>query len=262
MTIGKGKFVIFDRRLTAFLIMGVVLTGLTVLSFGFRQNQDIRSRASDVPFCLDKCNGQDRCGNGPAGDPAYNGGLGDPCCQTLAKTGNPFACPWPLRGYCTQAQCSAIPAGVNRQRCGGPRVEWCQKCQQAGCPGYGGAPQNSQPPQPTRPGGPTATPQPRRSPTPSPFTISPTPFRIPVSETPIPNATTAPNATPVIIYITTTPGPNEAVLPTNYSGQNLVNTPMPSVNLINPVSGIINTIQNLFSTIVNRFSYFTKTIAP
>jgi len=59
------------------------------------------------------------------------------CCLEIAKTGDPFACGWPDRGFCLDSQCASIPEGVVRQRCGGPKHSWCNMCRDNKCPGYG-----------------------------------------------------------------------------------------------------------------------------
>lgn len=138
---------------------------------------------ADVSFCDDKCAGSNRCdlnNAAPNGDPNYN----DSCCINLQKTGDPGACAWPQRGYCTVDQCNAIPEGVNRQRCGGPRWEWCQLCQQNNCPGYSNTPTNV--PSPTA--NPTAIVHPTSVPTVIPTaipTVAPTAAVFPTQPAPI-----------------------------------------------------------------------------
>ncbi len=146
----------------------IFISLLIFILFSFYRNrpQDIRIKAQEDPdFCKNTCIGQDRCGlNGPPGDPNYN----DPCCEEIAKTGDPGACPWPQRGYCTDAQCGAIPEGVSRQRCGGPRNSWCNMCRDAKCLGY--VDESTKPPVPT----PTTPPIPTDKSTPTPISIVPT----------------------------------------------------------------------------------------
>lgn len=121
---------------TIFVFGSILLVGAIYL-LNRSQVQDIRSNAEDDPnFCANQCDGRDRCSfNSKASipnDPNYN----DPCCEELQKTGSAYACPWPQRGYCTDDQCAAIPEGQPRERCGGPRHSWCNKCIDAGCAGY------------------------------------------------------------------------------------------------------------------------------
>lgn len=150
---------------TLSLVVLLVVTSAYYILRIPQDNQDIRSNAADPGFCEDKCIGQDRCGKGPADDPAYNGGNGDPCCEELKKTGDPFACAWPWRGYCTDDQCNAIPEGVNRERCGGPRHSWCNLCVEANCPGYGNSPNPTATKSPVPTKAPTKTPKPTKVPT-------------------------------------------------------------------------------------------------
>lgn len=148
----KEKNHVFIILLLSFLSL---LTAFSLVLLNNQNRQSILTKAQeeDPNFCQNTCIGQDRCGpNGPPGDPNYNA----PCCDEVARTGDPLACPWPQRGYCTDAQCGAIPEGVSRQRCGGPRHSWCNKCVDAKCPGYGGASN----PQPTARSSPTTAPQP------------------------------------------------------------------------------------------------------
>lgn len=120
-----------------FLLIAILIVGFIYL-FNRSQVQDIRSKAlfEDNPnFCQESCIGKDRCSQSSSsnpGDSNYN----DPCCEEIKKTGDPGACPWPQRGYCTDDQCSAIPGGVSRERCGGPRHSWCNECISHNCPGY------------------------------------------------------------------------------------------------------------------------------
>ncbi len=116
------------------LVITILLSIFSLIFSWFNSSQDIRTRAEEsIDFCQDKCIGQDRCGpNGPPGDVNYN----DPCCEELAKTGDPGACPWPQRGYCTDAQCATVPEGVSRERCGAPRNVWCNQCRDNKCLGY------------------------------------------------------------------------------------------------------------------------------
>lgn len=145
-----------------FLLLAIILVGV-IYNFNRDSFQDIRGRAEEGPgFCQDKCIGQDRCGKGPEGDTAYN----DPCCDELAKTGDPFACGYPQRLYCLPDQCAGIPEDVPRQRCGGSRQNWCNLCKDNNCPGYGGAPvvPTSPPVTPSQPSQPTSVPVPTSMP--------------------------------------------------------------------------------------------------
>lgn len=40
------------------------------------------------------------------------------CCETLAQTGDPTVCCFDARRRCTIQQCSSIPEGVRKERCG------------------------------------------------------------------------------------------------------------------------------------------------
>lgn len=184
-----------------------ISTLLLVLFLHQKQSQDLRSRAlepldkdPDPNFCQNYCTGKDRCNlNDPSQSPD--------CCKELQRSGDPFACSWPDRGYCTISQCSTIPDGVNRQRCGGPRDSWCNKCKDPdnNCPGYINT-------------SPSATPQ--VSPTPS---ITPT-GSIAVSPSPSPAQTITPSVTPLLsptvtvtgvpALISLTPSPTVTLTPT------------------------------------------------
>lgn len=151
---------IIEERKIIFIILFILflLTPFFFAYFLLRQPpQPIKSRAQEsVDFCKDKCIGFDRCSQSSSsvpGDPNYN----DPCCEEIKKTGDPGACPWPQRGYCTDAQCASIPPDVNRQRCGGPRNVWCNLCRDNKCPGYGGSSPPSQPTPPPKPTSPPPT---------------------------------------------------------------------------------------------------------
>lgn len=195
-----------DIKIILFFIFAFIVLSATVLISNFylnRKKLTVQSQAQTVGFCQDKCIGQDRCGNGPPGDPNYN----DPCCQTLKQTGNPFACPWPQRGYCTDDQCNAIPAGVNRERCGAPRHSWCNLCIQNGCPGYVSNP--SSPPQPTNPPNPTNRPRPTSTPSPRPTSppfATATPYQFP-TDTSYPTNPPFENLSPTAPFTQPTPIP-------------------------------------------------------
>lgn len=171
-----------------------------------------KAQSTDPNFCQNSCAAFNRCDlnnpNDPAPgiDPNYN----DPCCQELAKTGDPMACAWPQRGYCTIDQCNAISSGTPRQRCGGPRNSWCNLCRQNNCPGYGPSPV----PFSTPTSAPTAVPTfaPTVVPTVTPIIPTETPF--PTSTAVVPtNAGTETTPTPtsppngILLFPTTAPFP-------------------------------------------------------
>lgn len=175
-----------------FLLVATLIVGF-IYQFNRNEMQDIRSRAEEdnAKFCEDQCTGRNRCDFNDTtrtDDPNLN----DPCCEELKKTGDPLACPWPQRGYCTDDQCSAIPEGVSRQRCGGPRHSWCNECVSRNCPGYG----NNSPTTP--PVIPTSAPQPTR------VVVFPTepiifPTDVPPTFLPIPTQPERPKPTAVYI---------------------------------------------------------------
>lgn len=158
-----------------------------IYQFNSSQVQDIRSKAEDdnAKFCQDHCKPE-----GKSCD--LTSPSTEECCEEIRKTGDPLACPWPERGYCSIDQCAAIPEGVNRQRCAGPRHSWCGECQTHNCPGYGINP--TQPPVP-----PTAV---IEVPTKSPPPTLPIPTVIPNPANPIiPTQSTQPtNPRPQITY--------------------------------------------------------------
>lgn len=193
-----------NRYFNTLLVIGVLISGLTVLgiSYNLNQNQDIRSRAEDDDpnFCQNHCRPDaKRCDFNDTSPHPDDPIINDPCCQEIARTGDPLACPWPQRGYCTDGQCAAIPEGVNRQRCGGPRHSWCNLCNEK-CPGSSGI-------------------------SPSPL---PTVYIPPPTSTPIPTVFTPPTVTTVVlptsipspiptqwIYPTIIPSPTLFLFPTN-----------------------------------------------
>lgn len=205
-----------------FLIFVAIIASASL----FRKNTYKSSAYAYAPICYDKCIGQDRCGNGPPGDPAYN----DPCCNVVQQTGDPLSCPYPQRLYCTEEQCSTIPAGVNRQRCGFSRREWCNLCQENNCPGYNGIPNISppgvnptSPPQPTNPPNPTRPPRATSTPRPT----SPLPR---ATSTPIPTQAFEPTS-PIEPTITSSAQPQ----PTSSSIEpSPISHPFPLLDMLNP----------------------------
>lgn len=160
-------------------------------------------------FCQDQCTGRNRCDyestSAVPGDPNYN----DPCCQELAKTGSAYACAWPQRGYCTDSQCNAITG--NRERCGGPRHSWCNKCIDNNCPGYSASPS------------PTTVPPP--PPTPTSVEPIPTEYAVP---------TIKPTTTPIRPVNPFLPFPTvPLVIPTSESFQNYNQQPIINPEQIN-----------------------------
>ncbi len=205
-----------NRKFNAILIIGIVFTSLTIFGLANNpNNQDIRGRAEeeDPNFCQNHCrpNGKSCDFNDTTRTDDPN--LNDPCCEEIAKTGDPFACPWPQRGYCTDNQCGAIPEGVVRQRCGGPRHSWCGLCQSHNCPGYGSAPQPTNP-EPSEPFNIPPTSIPSVIPTAEPTLFIPT--DIPTSmPSPIENIMPTVYTPPTLyIYPTMTPIPTNTPTPT------------------------------------------------
>lgn len=258
----------FDKRFILILFLGVVTVGMFDVVTYTQSSQDIRSRAYDAAFCADKCTGQDRCGNGPPGDPNYN----DPCCADLKRTGDPFACPWPQRGYCTDDQCASIPAGVDRQRCGGPRHSWCNLCIDNGCPGYGNAPPPTKPPRPTNPPRPTVTSPPR--PTSTPYLPPSSPPGLPsstpppyVSATPVPPEETTPTE-PYRYVSPTEPVENQQITPPQESRQfiptHVQQQPPPSSkpSIALPIDKIFKGIGDFVQQSKNTLYTFITTILP
>ncbi|MBI5452188.1 hypothetical protein HY945_01885 [Candidatus Gottesmanbacteria bacterium] len=202
------------------LVWGILLS-LSVIMFSYKtaeDNQDIRGRAEeeDPNFCQNHCKPDaKRCDFNDTSrhedDPIIN----DPCCEEIARTGDPGACPWPQRGYCTDDQCAAIPEGVNRQRCGGPRHSWCNLCNEK-CPGYGNAPQPTQPPPPTAT---VYVPPPTTTSIPTVF-IPPTAIPLPTTNYQLP--TTIPPA-----YVTVVLQPTSVIFPTQPPISTLTPTPTP-----------------------------------
>lgn len=150
-----------SERKNYLLIAAILFSIIAYTIFSSRISFNLRPLAEDADpnFCQNYCAGRKRCDFNDSstvpGDPNYN----DPCCEELGKTGNAYACPWPQRGYCTDNQCGAIPEGAPRERCGGPRHSWCNKCIDNNCPGYGKTTPTATPVvQPTTPPQPTNTP--------------------------------------------------------------------------------------------------------
>lgn len=184
-------------RIISFSLMSLI-AGLSLTLFTSQTRQDIRTRAQLDPVCTNNCQ--------PNGGSCNFTSPGDSCCQEVEKTGDPLACPWPQRGYCSDAECSTIPEGVSRQRCGGPRHSWCNVCRDAKCPGYDSSPtlQPSQSINPTEAPQPTVFEQPTTTPeippTSPPVNVTPTnPPQQPqpqvVSPTKIPQSITVPQFT-------------------------------------------------------------------
>ncbi len=114
----------------SFLLLAILLVGL-IYNLNREPFQDIRSAAEeeDPNFCQNHCKPDaKRCDFNDTSRHEDDSIINDPCCEEIAKTGDPGACPWPQRGYCTDGQCAAIPEGVSRERCGGPRHSWCNLC--------------------------------------------------------------------------------------------------------------------------------------
>lgn len=185
-------------------IIGIILLGLTVLFLArsisnknLTESITTKAQDADPNFCQNYCSGSNRCdfsSTAPNGDPNYN----DPCCQEIASTGDALACPWPQRGYCTDDQCNAITG--ERQRCGGPRHSWCNKCIDNKCPGYGSSPTQPAPtiaqPEETPISEPTSSIQETQPPEPTtiikvpPNEITPLPVISNVFQNPRPNSVT------------------------------------------------------------------------
>lgn len=239
-----------------FLVWGILLS-LSVIMFSYKtaqESQDIRGRAEEDPgFCQDKCIGQDRCGNGPLGDPAYN----HPCCEELQKTGDPFACGYPERLYCLPGQCAGIPEGVPRQRCGGSRIAWCEKCIAAGCPGYGSAPQptTSLPPPPTTT---VYIPPPTFTPIPIPPTVIP----LPTTNYPASPAGGQPPTSIPPAYITVVIQPTIIVLPTLPSAPIWTPSPTPKKITLPQILPPREKVTAFFDRLKTQLMSFLTNILP
>lgn len=106
-----------------------------------------------------------------------------PCCQTLVQTGDPFACCFDARRRCTPQQCSAIPEGVAKQRCG-------QLWELGYCGGSGGGGTTPKPTNPPNTPKPTRRPKPTQVPTVVPTTPThPSKTVVPPTSAPQPTAT-------------------------------------------------------------------------
>ncbi|MBI4066745.1 hypothetical protein HY407_00015 [Candidatus Gottesmanbacteria bacterium] len=290
---------LFNKNISLFLVIGILLAGLTATNILLKQeNVEPPTLASGTGSCSGDPNSDNNgCINGgnltngcnwicqseiPPGTT-----LTIPsCCETVAKTGDPHACCFDALRRCTQSTCDAIPE-ENRKTCGDPPGP-C-RCGQLWALGYncsGGSGNPTNTPRPTNPLKPTNTPKPTPKPTrkprptktPKPTKIPPTstPVYIPVTVTPNPSVTIAPNVptpTTMIIYITTTPIPiTEA--PPDFSNNNLVNTPGPSqTSISNPIGGAWDSLvgfisdakeegMNIFGNIWKNISEFTQTVAP
>ena len=92
-----------NKKILSLSLFAVLLAVTVVVSaFSSKYTADTRVRADDLsPWC----------------DAPHD------CCKKLAQTGNPDACMWPERKYCTQTQCSTIPAGRDVKRCGLAYIE-------------------------------------------------------------------------------------------------------------------------------------------
>ena len=171
------------RSLFFFVSLLSILAGIFTATYS-NPRKTYRTLAQDPnppgspAWCADHCNPL------PATNPCNQSNSYNfpSCCNSVASTGDPFACGWPDRGYCLDSQCASIPSDVNRQRCGGPKHVWCDECTNYNCAGYGN---------------PTATPT---------MQPSPTPTRIP---------TAVPTIAPTMPRPTNTP----PLLPTHTSTQ-------------------------------------------
>ena len=123
----KKKKLLILPTILLFIIAFVLITDNLISN-----NQDIRSKAAgETGYCLNNCIGEkDPCSSKKIGDNYYD----EACCSDIKKTGDPFACGnWVNRVWCFEDECSTIPADVNRQRCGGARWSYCEKCKEQGC---------------------------------------------------------------------------------------------------------------------------------
>ena len=122
------------RRLFLFITLAasVAFILITLIAIKIRSNNlTTKAEGIDTDFCINNCGGdRDPCTGTKIGDNYY-----DPvCCGEIKKTGDPFACGnWVNRTWCFPDECSTIPADVNRQRCGGARFVYCEKCKEHGC---------------------------------------------------------------------------------------------------------------------------------
>lgn len=232
-----------------FLLLAIVFT-IVIYKTNGTSTQDIRSSAEDADpnFCQNQCAGRNRCDLNDTtrtDDPNLN----DPCCEDIARTGDPGACPWPQRGYCTVDQCNAIPEGVNRQRCGGPRWQWCENCKAQKCPGYGASPS----PTPTQAVLPTASPSvtlslPAPTEVPSPTVlIEPTSPQLPTQIIQLPK--------PGVTYI-------PAVFPTNPPAPTLMPTSAPFQFSLPQILPPKEKMESFFITVKTNLQNFFSKILP
>ncbi|MBI4066743.1 hypothetical protein HY407_00005 [Candidatus Gottesmanbacteria bacterium] len=284
------------------LVLGIVLAGMTAVGINLQNSQETRTRAA--PFCHPLCATEPSCCAEilrqlkEVGEDIYD----------LPDSEQPYhACEWDAgnadtnyRGYCKPSTCSQLPEGLKyRGRCGwywsfhegytnSPNGYGCmigdtEATMRPIC-GGGGNPTNT--PRPTNPIQPTNTPRPTRRPTrvPRPTKVptatrvppTPTPVYIPVTVTPNPSVTIAPNIptpTAMIIYITSTPVPS-IENPPDFTDNNLVNTPVPSqTSITNPIGGAWDSLvgfisdtkeegMNIFGNIWKNLTEFTQTVAP
>lgn len=143
------------------------------------------------------------------------------CCVELAKTGDPFACGWPDRGYCLDSQCASIPEDVVKQRCGAPKHSWCDLCTSNKCPGFGGNPIVSAKP--------TVLPTSPFYPSPSPIQPSTFPSMFPTNTPPLYSTGPSVNPTfPPYFIPTATKTPSQFSFPQFFrTSQPITNQPPP-----------------------------------
>jgi len=231
----KSKKYFLKSSLVYVIIGAVIFAAVLGIVYSLRENQDVRSRAA--PSCHPLCATEPACCGEilrqleEVGDEIYD----------LPDAEQPYhACDWDAnnadtnyRGYCRPSTCNQLPSGTKyRGHCGwywnfhegytnspngyGCMIGESDASMRSIC---GGGSQPSNTPRPTSSLPPTNTPIPTRKPTntprptkrpratKTPVPATATPYNIATTATPIPNATTVPNASPNIIYISTTPYP-------------------------------------------------------
>lgn len=112
-----------NYRWVVFTVIGILLAGMIAAGILLqRRNQEQTSFAASGNCSGDGESDGQGCQFG--GDPRNGcdwicpGNIIPSCCDKLAETGDPTVCCFDARRRCTPGQCSAIPEGVRKERCG------------------------------------------------------------------------------------------------------------------------------------------------
>lgn len=112
-----------NDRWVAFTVIGILLVGMIATGIILqRRNLEQASFAASGNCSGDGESDGQGCQFG--GDPRNGcdwicpGNIIPSCCDKLAETGDPTVCCFDARRRCTPSQCSAIPDGVRKERCG------------------------------------------------------------------------------------------------------------------------------------------------